>query len=166
VVTTGDTTATVTGLTNGTAYTFTVSATNAAGTSPASSASGPVTPRASMVGFTGTTPTRVMDTRTGLGAPQAKVGAWKTLTLTVPGLPAGTTAVALNITVTNPTAAGNLVVYPGSQPRPLASNLNFVPRQDVPNMVLVPLGPANTITFYADTAGTTDIIADVLGYYS
>jgi hypothetical protein len=40
------TTATITGLVNGTAYTFTVSATNAIGTSAASTASSPVTPTA------------------------------------------------------------------------------------------------------------------------
>src|SRR5665647_3398965 len=118
-----------------------------------------------MVGFTGMTPVRVLDTRFGTGAPQAQLGTGQTLTLTVPNLPAGTTAVALNVTVTGPTAASWLTVYPGGQPRPVASNLNYLTGQTIPNMVMVPLGPGNTVTFY-NSAGTVDVIADVLGYYA
>ena len=151
--------------TNGTSYTFTLTATNVIGTSPASAASAAVTPTVAKAGFTGRTPVRVLDTRIGVGAPQAKLGAGNTLTLTVPGLPAGASAVALNVTITNPSAAGNLTVYPGGHPVPLASNLNYLAGQTIPNMVQVPLGPGNTVTFY-NSAGTVDVIADVLGYYA
>jgi hypothetical protein len=161
--TTGATTATVTGLTNGSLYTFTVTAANATGTSPASAASGAVMPTAP--GFTGMTPARVLDTRIGLGALKAKLGAGRTLTLTVPHLPVGTTAVALNVTVTNPTAGGFLTVYPAGKLRPGVSNLNYLTGQTIPNMVLVPLGPGNTLTFY-NSAGTVDVIADIMGYCS
>ncbi|WP_411285712.1 hypothetical protein, partial [Lapillicoccus sp.] len=116
-------------------------------------------------GFIGVAPARALDTRIGRGAPKAKLGAGRALTLTVPNLPAGTTAVALNVTVTGPTAASYLIVYPGGTTRPGASNLNFSAGQTIPNMVLVPLGPGNTVTFY-NAAGATDVIADVLGYYN
>ena len=118
-------------------------------------------------GFTGTTPDRVLDTRsgTGTGGTPASVPADQNVTLTVPNLPTGTTAVAMNVTVTNPTDVSFLTVYPAGANRPFASNLNYGPNQTVPNMVLVPVGPNNTVTFY-NNQGTVDVIADFLGYFS
>jgi hypothetical protein len=57
-------------------------------------------------GFTAVTPARILDTRSGLGAPAAKVGPASVLELQVNGrggVPAtGVSAVALNVTVTEP----------------------------------------------------------------
>lgn len=81
--------------------------------------------RYAVAAFTGTAPTRVLDTRVPIGAPStAKLGAGATMTLTVPGLPAAATAVALNVTVTDPTAHSYLSVYlvgAGSPTRPTST---------------------------------------------
>ena len=61
------TTTPITGLTNGTAYTFTVSATNAIGTGPASAASNAVTPGATPQGQWGAA-ADLADRRGALGA--------------------------------------------------------------------------------------------------
>lgn len=81
------------------------------------------------------------------------------------GVPSsGATAVALNVTATNPSAASYITVYPAGQVRPLASNLNMVAGQTIPNMVIVPLGADGKVTIF-DNAGTTDIVVDVLGWW-
>ena len=51
----------------------------------------------------------------------------------------GVTAVALNVTVTAPSSSGVLTVYPDGLARPVASNMNWVPGQTVPNLVIVPV---------------------------
>ena len=117
-------------------------------------------------GFTGVAPTRVLDARVGTGAPTAKLGRRDTLTVTIPGLPVGTTAVALNVTATSPTADSFLTVYAGGQSQPrVGSNLNYVAGETIPNMVLVPLGTGGKVTFY-NSAGTVDLIADLVGYFN
>jgi hypothetical protein len=81
------------------------------------------------------------------------------------GVPvSGVGSVALNVTVTNPTIAGYLTVWPAGTDRPLASNLNFVPGQTVPNMVIVPVGANGQVSIYANS-GTVDVIVDVLGWF-
>jgi len=114
-------------------------------------------------GFTGTTPTRVLNTVTGVGAAKAKLGAGRILTLKVPGLPAGTTAVAINVTATTPTLASYLTVYQGGTGRPGAGNLSFVAGQTIANLVIVPVGPAGTVSIY-NRAGTVNVLGDLVGY--
>ncbi|MFH9353455.1 right-handed parallel beta-helix repeat-containing protein [Kitasatospora sp. NPDC017646] len=121
-------------------------------------------------GYTPVGPTRLVDTRYGTGAPSRQVGAYGVLPVQIanaaPGLPsAGVTAVALNVTITNPGADGHLTVYPGGQSPPNASNLNFTAGQTVANAVIVPVGADGRIQVYNAAGAPSDVIVDVVGYY-
>ncbi|MET9436170.1 hypothetical protein [Streptomyces sp. NPDC006551] len=128
-----------------------------------------VTPPAAGVGtFKPITPTRLMDTRSGLGVPKAKIGPGGTVTLQATGkagIPvSGVTAVVLNVTATNATAGSFVSVYPDGTARTSASNLNFTAGQTIPNLVVVPVVNGK-VSFY-NKAGTVDLLADVSGYYT
>lgn len=130
------------------------------------------TTRQAVVGspFVPLSPTRVLDTRSGTGAPKAKVGPGAQISLTVAGgqggvpVGGGLTAVVLNVTATNPTAASFLTVYPDGGDRPATSNLNFTAGQTTPNLVTVPVGADGKVDFFNHT-GSVDVIADIQGYY-
>ena len=78
--------------------------------------------------------------------------------------PVGVGAVVLNPTVTGPTAPSYLVAWPAGEPRPLASNVNYLPGQTVPNLVVVKVGAGGTVSLY-NAAGSTEVVADVAGWY-
>lgn len=116
-------------------------------------------------------PRRLLDTRTGVGAPTAKVGPAGSLRLQVTGAPGsglaplGTTAVALNVTATNPTATSYVSVYPsGFVNGPTVSHLNVTPGQTAPNLVLSKVAEDGSVTLY-NNAGTVDLVADLQGSY-
>jgi hypothetical protein len=114
------------------------------------------------------TPTRLLDTRTGTGAPKARVATRATVTLQVTGqggVPtSGVSAVVLNVTAVAPTRPGFVTVY-GQGSLPTVSNLNFVAGQTVPNLVMVPVSDTGTVKLFNGSAGTIDLLADVAGYY-
>src|SRR5688500_1353963 len=78
--------------------------------------------------FAAVTPTRLLDTRAGLGAPKAKIGSGKTVVLQVggkAGVPtSGVSAVALNVNAVNSTANGRIIVYADGSTRPEVSSVN------------------------------------------
>ena len=80
------------------------------------------------------------------------------------GVPAsGVAAVALNVTVTEPSTTGYLTVWPTGSPQPYASNLNFAAGQTVANSVLTKVGENGEISL-SNNAGTTNVVIDVLGW--
>jgi hypothetical protein len=79
------------------------------------------------------------------------------------GIPAGATTVVVNVTATEPTGAGYVTVYPCGIDPPLASNLNFVAGQTIPNTVLAKLAADGTICLY--NSQPTQLIVDVNGYF-
>ncbi|MCX5013072.1 hypothetical protein OG765_19070 [Streptomyces sp. NBC_00555] len=119
--------------------------------------------------FTAHAPTRLLDTREGVGAAKAKVGARGMVALKVGGsakIPADVAAVALNVTVTNATDAGHIAVQPGKDYLPpKTSNLNYVAGQTVPNMVIVPVVDGYVHMVNGGWA-PVDLIADVTGYFT
>jgi len=126
-------------------------------------------------GFTALNASRLLDTRTGsatIDGQYSGVGAVTAggeLDVAIRGrggVPTtGVSAVVLNVTATNPSAPGYLTVWPAGNARPFASNLNFVPGQTVPNLVVAGIGASGKVAFY-NSAGTTDLVADVAGWFA
>jgi hypothetical protein len=117
-------------------------------------------------GFKAQSPVRVLDTRigTGTGTP-GPIAPRSALQLDLSGqIPAGATAVILNVTVTAPSTAGYLIVYPDGGTPPLASNLNFLAGQTEPNLVMVPV-QAGKVDIYNGAYGTVHVVADLEGYF-
>jgi hypothetical protein len=116
-------------------------------------------------------PARITDTRLGSGQPNAglTLGSGAILDVQVTGaggIPAtGVSAVVMNVTATNTTAAGFVTVYPKGASLPLASNLNWMPSVTVPNRVMVPVGTGGKVSFH-NGSGSVDLIVDVNGYFT
>jgi hypothetical protein len=77
--------------------------------------------------------------------------------------PSGVTAVGINVTATDATAPSFLTAYPSAPTRPTASNLNFDPGEDVPNLVIVGTETNSQISCF-NNASSVDVVGDVTGH--
>jgi hypothetical protein len=134
-------------------------------TSPFGSQSIPLPFTPTMVGygeFHPATPVRVIDTRSDV-ALVAGV-ARRVRVAGVGPIPADhVLAVVANVTVTEPQASGYLTVWPSGRPTPLASNLNFVSGETVPNLVTAGVGADGAILVEASVG--THVVIDLVGWY-
>ncbi|MEV0716692.1 hypothetical protein [Asanoa sp. NPDC050611] len=119
--------------------------------------------------YTPLAPTRILDTRTGNGAPKQIVGEKQTVHLKVAGrggVPAsGVSAVVLNLTITGAVGNGYLTAYPDGAARPTASSINFATGWTRSNLITVAIGANGYLNIYQQSLGT-HIVADVAGYYN
>nr|MDT0661214.1 hypothetical protein [Micromonospora sp. DSM 115978] len=112
-------------------------------------------------------PTRIADTRIGLGAPNA-IGPNGTATITAgdPVSTPNTIALALNVTAVQPTAGTYLSVWPAvpGVDRPTVSTLNPAPGETVPNATITRVGPTFGFNVY-NRSGNTHLVVDVAGTF-
>lgn len=137
-------------------------ATGGSATAPVAVVGSSVAPTAAGA-FIPIAPARLLDTRAS--APVGPDGTVSFQVGGVKGIPATPAAVTFNLTVTAPQSYGFITAYASGTTRPNSSNVNFADGQTVPNSVTVPVGADGRVTLFNRSSGTTQLIADVSGYY-
>ncbi|HZF13949.1 MAG TPA: hypothetical protein VFE33_34585 [Thermoanaerobaculia bacterium] len=121
--------------------------------------------------FYSITPCRLIDTRNPqgpAGGPALQAGATRTFALAGQcGIPASARSLSVNLTVTQPAAAGYLSLFPADQSIPVASVINFSAGQIRSNNATLPLSGegSGSLAVTDSSAGTVHFILDVNGYY-
>lgn len=109
-------------------------------------------------------PSRVLDTRRGLGG-ATRLGPGGTADLVLPGAAAaGVTAAVLNVTAVAPSAGTVVGVSPTGSPAPAASSLNPAAGQNTAALVTARVGVGGAVTLRNDR-GDVDLVVDLTGWY-
>lgn len=127
--------------------------------------------------FNSATPTRLADTRTGVGGTASLVGPTNPLTLEVRGaqldnpddadvalvIPETASAVAINLAVVKAATSGYGTVWPCSDTMPTTANINYRAGENISNGVVAPIGDSGDICIFLSSPG--DVVIDVAGWF-
>lgn len=127
--------------------------------------------------FNAATPTRLADTRTGVGGASSLVGPSNPLTLGVRGaqldnpddanrplaVPATASAVAINLAVVRAATSGYGTVWPCSENMPTTANINYRAGENISNGVVAPIGDSGDICIFLSSPA--DVVIDVAGWF-
>jgi uncharacterized repeat protein (TIGR01451 family) len=123
------------------------------------------------LGFFTLAPCRVVDTRNPgapIGGPVMQGQETRTFVMAGHcGIPSTARALSLNVTVTQPSAAGYVTLFPAGQPVPPTSSINYAAGRTRANNAIISLDPGGRMAAFAgQPAGTTvHVIVDVNGYF-
>jgi hypothetical protein len=115
-------------------------------------------------------PCRLLDTRRPVGAyggPALKAKTTRVFSVFgVCGIPESARAIAVNVTVTGSTKAGNLRLFPADVPLPKVTSLNYAAGQTRANYVVAKVSPSGGLAIACmQQSGTAHVIVDVSGYF-
>ena len=119
-------------------------------------------PNTSASRFNAVTPTRLIDTRSGIGTDAVRLGAGCTLTVDA-NVASDATAVVVNVTSVSPDSNGYLTAYPCGTDRPFTSIVPSVAGRIIPGTAVVPLNANGEFCVFSST--TTDLVVDLTGVY-
>ena len=109
-------------------------------------------------------PNRVLDTRTGTGAPAGRLNPGVVLALPVPAAVAGgAKSASLNLTAVDATSGGFLTAWPCGQAVPSTSILNFVPGRIAANHVMVGIGAGGVCLAASQPV---QVVVDLMGWFA
>lgn len=117
--------------------------------------------------FVPVTPSRLVDTRSGVGGRTGSIPAGTSWTLHLGGVGGIATtagAAALNVTVPSTTSAGSITVHASDVARPSAATLNYPGSTTVATFTMAALSASGDVTFYNSGPSAAHLVVDVMGY--
>jgi hypothetical protein len=111
-------------------------------------------------------PCRVLDTRSS--GPALASGVIRIIQITgLCDIPGDAGAVSVNITAIAPSSNGNIALFPGNEPLPMTSSINFSGGLSRANNAVLSLAASGTLAARASLAdgGQVDLVIDVNGFF-
>lgn len=105
------------------------------------------------------------DTRTIANGPAFVANSSRQFSLLACGVSPTASAVALNVTVTQPSGPGNIALYPAGGAQPPTSSINYRALQTRANNAIVPLSGGALSVVARQVSGSVQVILDIQGYF-
>ena len=115
---------------------------------------------------TTTVPSRMLDTRNGIGRAPGIVSPGEVVRVTAPASVSAATSLALNLTAADALEPGFATVWACDEAKPATSNLNFVPGRAVANMAIIRPSASGNRQICLDTSAPVHLLVDLMAWFS